>query len=77
MGPTVPTSICGQFYLKKRKSTVNWVKFGVKILLLVQPTTKIKLMKIFDSVNFQYACDVHTKTAVLKALLLTLFTAGT
>ena len=47
---------------------------------VVQPTTKIKLTKIFDGVNFRYennVCDLHTKTAVLKALHLTRFTAGT
>ena len=35
-------------------------------------------MKIFDSVNLQYdnLSDVHTKTAILNALLLTWFTAS-
>ena len=59
---------------------INWEKFCVKILSLVQPTTNIKLTKIFDDGNFWYknnVWDVHTKTAVLKALLLTWFTAGT
>ena len=66
--------------IQSSSNTVNWEKFGVKIFSLVQPTTKIKLTKIFDGVNFQYgnnSCNVHTKTAVLKALLLTRFTAAT
>ena len=40
---------------------------------MVQPTTKIKLTKLFDSVNLWYeinVCNVHTKTAILNALLL-------
>ena len=59
--------------------TVNLEKFGVKVFTLVQPTTKIKLMNIFSSVNFRFennTCNVNTKMAVLNALLLTQFTAS-
>ena len=38
---------------------------------MVQPTTKIKLMKIFDSVNLQYENKMYTQTGVLNALFLT------
>ena len=53
-------------------AAVNWEIFCVKIFLLVQPTMKIKLPKIFNSVNSWY----DTKAAVLNALLLTWFTAS-
>ena len=76
------TPVLSQFY-----GTVNWEKFGVKIFLLAQPTTKIKLTKIFRQwfiktmrINLRYknimSHDMHRKTAILNALHLTRFTAS-